>query len=271
MSTPSPTTAGGVLRYICPVAQTLALHTNQIIAAVDDGVGWIVLNNQDKHNAISSAMFAGIDEAVAHFDADPTVRTMVIRGAGDAAFAAGADLNDLPADGFPPGLARLCASNKPSIAMIQGWCLGGGVMTALCADIRMASDTAVFSIPAARLGVGYPLEGTLRLVETIGSSAASDLLLTGERQDAAWAKSVGLAQRVVPHAELHRRVVDLAGVLKGNAPLAAVASKTSIRAAVGTGSDHAAMDAIAVAWASQDMVEGRKAFAERRAPNFGGI
>jgi len=215
-------------------------------------------------------MFEAIEAAAFAFREDPDIRVVVIRGAGDEAFAAGADLNDLPKEGFLAGLSAFANMDKPTIAMISGWCLGGGVMTAACADIRVAAEDAIFSIPAGRLGVGYPLPGVMRLVEVAGSSATAELLLTAERFGAEWALRTGLVQRVVPKADLLGSVTKLAASVALLAPLSAAASKRSIRAAVGTGSDADAMTAISAAWHSEDVNEGRTAFEERRPATFTG-
>jgi len=252
------------------VSTPLELGTDQVLAHVDEHVGWITLNNPERHNAISSPMFDAIEQAALAFRDDADVRVVVIRGAGEEAFAAGADLNDLPQEGFLAGMSTFTEMDKPTIAMIGGWCLGGGVMTAACADIRVAADHSIFSIPAGRLGVGYPLPGVMRLVEIVGSSATAELLLTAERFDAEWALRHGLAQRVVPKEELLETVTKLAANIAQLAPLSAAASKRSIRAAVGTGTDAAAMEAISAAWRSEDVKEGQAAFSERRRANFTG-
>jgi len=252
------------------VTTSLELGTDEVLAHVDAHVGWITLNNPERHNAISSPMFEAVERAAVALRDDPDVRVVVIRGAGDDAFAAGADLNDLPKEGFLAGLSAFMNMDKPTIAMIGGWCLGGGVMTAACADIRVAGDHSIFSIPAGRLGVGYPLPGVMRLVEIVGSSTTAELLLTGERFDAQWALRAGLVQRVVTKAELLASVTKLAASVAQLAPLSAVASKRSIRAAVGTGTDADAMEAISTAWRSEDVKEGRTAFSERRPAKFAG-
>jgi enoyl-CoA hydratase len=265
--------------------------TERLIASVDDGVGWIVFNNTDKHNAMTSEMLAGLAIACDRFAGDPAVRAVVLRGAGDKAFMSGADIGQLDSgemgsaragDGAAgPGgpdsgqglTRRLTAMDKPVLAMIHGYCLGGGVAMALGADIRICSDDAQFGIPAARLGVGYPYDATAQLVALVGPGQAAEILYGGARIDAEEAVRIGLVNRRVPKADLEDTVRALAALIAANAPLSHVAHKRAIRAAAMGGrpaNETAIAAAIAAAWQSTDFAEGRRAFLERRPAHFTG-
>lgn len=262
--------------------------TERMQAYVDDGVGWLVYDNPDKHNAMTADMLAAVTPVCRAFAEDPDVAVVVLRGAGDKAFISGADIGQLDSGEIrkpPPdagavaerrdeaGTTGLLGLGKPVIAMVQGWCLGGGVMVALAADIRIAADDAVFGIPAARLAVGYPYETTAQLVALVGPGHAAEILFSARRVDAAEAARIGLVNRVVPKAELEPAVRELAAAIAANAPLSHRAHKLSVRAAAvgGTPRDRDAIEAaIHAAWASEDFAEGRRAFAERRAPRFAG-
>jgi len=253
------------------VVRPLPLATPQLVAEIDDGIGWLTLNNPDRLNAITNDMFDAFGEAADKLAADDDVRVIVMRGAGPKAFASGADISGLesPQSAGRDGLDRLSAQPKPVIAMIHGWCIGGGLMTALHADLRVASDDATFAIPAAKLGVGYPLDATERLVGLVGPGMAADILLTGDRFGADRAATMGLVQRVVPRNKLEAEVQSIARTIADGAPLTHAASKASIRATSGSDGDAAA-EAIRACWKSADFAEGRAAFAARRPAEFTG-
>jgi enoyl-CoA hydratase len=257
--------------------------TERMIAYVEDGVGWIVYNNPDKHNAMTADMIGAIGGICDAFEADPAVRVVVLRGSGERAFISGADIGELDRGGINrpapsathaaenAGMTRLALLEKPVIAMIHGWCLGGGVMVALSADIRICADDAVFGIPAAKLGVGYPYDATAALVALVGPGHAAEIMYGGRRLEAAEAERIGLVNRVVPKAELEPTVRALAAEIAANAPLSHVAHKRSIRAAVHATADREPVrSAIAAAWASADASEGRRSFLERRPARFTG-
>jgi enoyl-CoA hydratase len=264
----------------------MGTECEQLRATVAGGVGTIVFDNPDKHNALTAGMFAAVSRVCAAFAVDPDVRAVVLRGAGDRAFVSGADIGQLsggalahPAtDGGGDaaargGMAGLFDLDKPVIALIHGYCIGGGVMVALAADVRVCADDAQFAIPAAKLGVGYPHEATARLVALVGPGQAAEILFGARRLDATEAARIGLVNRVLPKAAVDGWVADFASEVAGNAPLSHVAHKRSIRAATSTmeraaGPDVAA--AIAAAWRSEDFDEGAQAFFARRQPSFRG-
>lgn len=241
-------------------------------AYVDAGVGWMVYDRPDRHNALSREMIHAVPRIVDAFAADPEVRVVVVRGAGDRSFVSGADIAELgertgnPADSMlaGSGIAGLLALEKPVVAMINGFCVGGGLLVALCADIRIAAAHAQFGIPAAKLGVAYPSEAVSMLVDLVGPGTASELLLTGERIDATEALRVGLVNRVVESDQLAAVVSDLAVTIAGNATIRSMAG------GAGRAEHDAAQQAIRAAWDSEDARIGPTAFFKREAPNFTG-
>ena len=257
--------------------RSVTTSTEQIQAHVDEWVGWLTLNRADKRNAISDEMFASIKEVLAEWATDDEVRVVVVRGAGDQAFASGADLGqlDINTTGYPPPGARkgmTLTINKPVIAMIHGYCIGGGLMVAMDADIRIAADDAVFSIPAGPLGAGYPLIGVRKLVTLVGHAQASMLLFTGERIDANIAERLGLVNKTVPKIHLEAATKALASRIAQNAPLSLAAAKAAMSAVIdlpGSSFEHA-QDLVDRCWVSEDFVEGRAAFGEKRTPGFTG-
>ena len=257
---------------------------DQLHATVDaDGIGCIVFDNQPKHNAMTGDMLAALGRVRAAFAADPEVRVVVVTGAGEKAFISGADIAQLgggqittppPAGSDAPSPTRgALAIGKPVIAMIRGYCIGGGVMIALGADIRICSEDASFGIPAAKLGVGYPYEATSTLVALVGPGQAAEILYTGRRFDADEAARIGLVNRVVPGDTLEDEVFTMAREIARNAPLSHIAHQRSIHAAVsGRDDEQPAVDAaIRAAWGSDDFREGATAFMERRDPQFRGV
>lgn len=257
--------------------RSVATSTEQIQAHVEDSVGWLTLNRADKRNAISEEMFTSIAEVLAEWANDDEVRVVVVRGAGDQAFASGADLGeiDINITGYPPPGARkprTITINKPVIAMIHGYCIGGGMMVAMDADIRVASEDAIFSIPAGPLGAGYPLVGVQKLVALVGHAQAAMLLFTGERIDARIAERLGLVNKTVPKIHLEAATKALAARIAQNAPMSLAAAKAAMNAFIQIPgcSLEEAQELIDRCWVSADFVEGRAAFAEKRLPKFTG-
>ncbi len=251
----------------------------------EGAIGWLVLDNPERLNAISSAMWGSFPKAMAQFDADPEVRVVILRGEGDKAFAAGADISEFEKaretsgqvaayDGLlDEALHALQGSDKPVVSMIRGYCMGGGVEISLACDLRYCADDAQFAIPAARLGLGYGIDGTKRLVETVGHANAREIFFTGRRYGAAEAKAIGLVHRVLPVAGLEAFVRDTAATLAENAPLTIAASKAMIEEFVrpsGAPDFARGLAAIERCAVSEDYLEGRKAFMEKRKPRFRG-
>jgi enoyl-CoA hydratase/carnithine racemase len=259
--------------------------TSKLIARKDGAIGWLVFNNPERRNALTLEMWQGIPDVLRAFDADPEIRVVVIAGAGDKAFVSGADISQFEsersnseADARYSALTDAAFSTletlpKPTVAMIRGFCIGGGLAVALACDLRIAADDAKFGIPAARLGLGYGFEGVRRLVAIVGPANASEVLFTARHIEAADALRMGLVNKVVSPSELEATARNFAGMIAANAPLTVRASKLAIKEALRDpeARELAALDAaIAACFESEDFKEGRRAFLEKRAPQFKG-
>ena len=155
----------------------MKLQTDRMIAQKDGAIGWITFNNPARHNAVSLPMWQGLSDAVSAFGEDPEVRVIVVQGAGEKAFVSGADISEFKEKRSSEetilaynavshrATEALTGVNKPTIAMIRGYCVGGGVAVALCCDMRIAAEGSTFAVPAAKLGLGYELDGVRKLVE----------------------------------------------------------------------------------------------------------
>jgi enoyl-CoA hydratase len=256
-----------------------AMTTARTISHKSDGVGWMTFSHPERHNALTEAMCLQVVEILADFAADPEVRLCVMTGAGDKAFVAGADIGglksaDRPVGETPPTLQAfdaLARFEKPLVAMIRGWCLGGGLAVAMKADLRICASDARFGIPAARLGVGYPTDSMRDLVALAGPAAAKKLLFTACRVPADQALSLGLVDEVVAPDALAGAVAEIAGAIVENAPLTLRAAKLAVDHIVRSRPEAEAVTAaIAACYASADFAEGRAAFLEKRAPVFTG-
>jgi enoyl-CoA hydratase/carnithine racemase len=259
--------------------------TDMLLASADDGIATLTFNNPDKHNALSREMQAALPAALRALDGDPDVRVIVVRGAGDRAFVSGADISEFGEHRTTPearaGYDRgqgdagraWAAVGKPVIAMIRGYCIGGGLLTALRADIRIASQDAQFAVPAARLGLGYPLAGVAALADVVGAAGAAEILFSARRLNAEEALRLGLVNRVVPVADLAAAVDDLARQIAANAPLTVAACKAALRE-LGRPVERRDVERVATmveaCFRSEDYREGQRAFAERRPPEFRG-
>ena len=263
----------------------LELDTDRMIAEVEDGIGWVIYNNPKRLNAISLEMTEALPVIFDTFEERDDVRVVVVRGAGERAFVSGADISEFEQNRSSEesrrifdekgkvAAARSEAFTKPVIAMIRGYCIGGGLMTALKADIRIASEDAQFGIPAARLGLGYGYGGVAALVDLVGPAAANEILFSARRFSADEALRMGLVNRVVAGSALESAVVDLARSIADNAPLTVRAAKFAIRQCTrdpeARNLDEAAR-LVEACFRSEDYVEGRQAFMEKRRPVFRG-
>ena len=263
----------------------MQLTTDKMIARTDGHIGWMIFNQPERHNALSLEMQEAIPEILGAFATDDDVHVVVMRGAGDKAFISGADIAEFETRRAAPEAirefnaigARAAASyrslGKPILAMIRGFALGGGLLTALRADIRIAADDSQFGIPAARLGVGYGFESVKPVVDLVGPAHAREILLTGRRFSAAEALRIGLVNRVVAPDALESTVREIAQTIADNAPLTLRLVRTAIDEALKAEAerDHALLDRlVADCFASADYVEGRRAFLEKRRPKFTG-
>jgi enoyl-CoA hydratase/carnithine racemase len=263
----------------------MKLSTGKILAEVEDHIGWITFNNPERRNAVSMEMWRGLGEAADAFAADANVRVVILRGAGDKAFASGADISEFDAHrssaaqrafystGSGGGMATLSRLEKPVVSMIRGFCIGGGLAIALNTDIRIATPGSTFGIPAARLGLGYGYVGVATLARLVGPSVAKDILFSARQLDADEALRVGLINRVVPEDRLEAEVRAYADRIAANAPLTVRAAKAAVQEWERDASarDLAKIESLIAACAdSEDYAEGRRAFAEKRKPRFRG-
>jgi enoyl-CoA hydratase len=259
--------------------------TERMIARKDGPIGWIQFNNPARHNAVSVDMWKAVPEIMAEFEQDDEIRVVVLSGAGGRAFISGADISEFAEKRSSrenvveynrisgQANAAIIDFPKPTIAMIQGYCVGGGLSVALCCDLRLAADNARFAVPAAKLGLGYGFDGIKRLVDVVGPSFAKEIFYTARQFDAAEALGMGLVNRVVTAGDIETYVRDYAGMIGGNAPLTINSVKLCVNEAV-TDPDKrdlaAAQAAVDGCFASADYVEGRTAFMEKRKPAFRG-
>ncbi len=247
-------------------------------------LAWVIVNRPAARNALTTAMWRQLADEIKALSADAEIRVILLSGAGDNSFISGADIGDLKAQLTQPELVAesyrftttlmqaISEAPKPVIAMVNGHCLGGGVLIALACDIRFASERAIFGIPAVKLGVAYPPEhGVARLVHTVGVSHASDILLSGRTMDANEAWRIGLVNRVVEASALETATRDYALALAQGAPLSLAAHKLTIQQTMRFERDAVAIDAAVMrCYRSDDCYEGLAAFLEKRPPNFSG-
>jgi enoyl-CoA hydratase/carnithine racemase len=263
----------------------MKLDTEKMLAEKADGIGWITFNQPEKRNAVSVEMWAAIPAIMDDYLADDAVRVIVLKGAGDRAFIAGADISEFGEKRNSPEATKiydevagrahqaLIASPKPVIAMINGYCIGGGLAVALSTDIRIAADNTRFAIPAARLGLGYGWPGLKRLLDIVGPAFAKEIFFTARQFDHEEALAMGLVNRVVPAADLESHVRDYARRIAENAPLTIGAAKMTVDELLKDPERRdlrACEAAISACFASADYVEGRTAFMEKRKPVFRG-
>jgi enoyl-CoA hydratase/carnithine racemase len=262
---------------------TTATLTERIIARKDGAVGWLIFNNPERRNAVSVDMWEAIPQVIAQYEADPEVRVIVLAGAGDKAFVSGADISqfekqrsgaeavqqyEVLAEGAQ---AKLIGFEKPLVAMIRGYCLGGGLNIANNCDLRIAAEDARFGIPAAKMGLGYRASSMKSLVDVVGVPFAKEIMLTARQFTAAEALRMGLVHHVVPVAELEAFTKKYCEDIAANAPLTMRAAKRIIGAVSKVDYDAAQTRAWAKeCFESEDYAEGRKAFMEKRKPVFKG-
>lgn len=270
---------------MAPSGRTLSLPTPKILARVEEGVGWLTFNQPEKRNAISLEMWQAVAIVAEDFAADESVRVVVMHGAGGKAFAAGADISEFASSRSSAEAEATYAAiskgarialeglGKPLVAMIQGFCIGGGAATALLADLRVATPESRFGIPAARLGLAYGISSLQRLVALVGPAVAKDIVFTGRQLEAPEALAIGLINRIVEADALEAEVTALARLIAANAPLTIRHARAAIEMIAGdpAARDDASLDDLYRAcFDSEDYREGRTAFMEKRRPVFRG-
>jgi enoyl-CoA hydratase/carnithine racemase len=260
-------------------------QTDKMLARKEAGVGIVTFNNPERHNAVSLEMWEATKKILDTFAADNEVRVVVLTGAGGKAFVSGADISKFASERASIEATRAydvvtaAAFNsvyefpKPTIAMIRGYCIGGGAALAVCCDLRICSDNSKFAVPAAKLGLGYGYAGIKRLVDVVGPSYAKEIFYTARQFDAQEAAAMGLVNRVVPPAELESSVKSITDMICANAPLTIKAVKLAVGEILKDESkrDIAGVEKMVEAcFASRDYTEGRNAFMEKRKPLFTG-
>jgi enoyl-CoA hydratase/carnithine racemase len=250
---------------------------------IEGPVARIVIDSAARMNAMSTAMWRAFPALVAEADANPDVRLIVVTGAGEAAFSAGADISEFGAARSTPSevkayddlntaaLEALWRCEKPTVAVVRGFCLGGGFAIAMSCDLRLASADATFGVPAARLGLGYNPRWMRPLLSAMSAASVKEMLFTGDRFGADAALRMGAVNRVFTEATFEVDADAVLARVAQNAPLSIRASKAAIDAVAGGAPDFAALDAMVDAcFASADYAEGRAAFAAKRKPVFNG-
>ena len=268
------------------MGQERAERVQRVDTSVEAGIATVLINQPSRRNAMNLAMWDQLAAAISRLDADPSIRVLVVRGAGDVAFCAGADITEFPERRSTPAQAlaynrraghcaeALIQAEKPLIALIHGFCVGGGLEIALGCDLRIAAASAVFGIPAARLGISYGHADIKRLVDVVGPSNAKLIFFTADpRIPAQRAYDMGLVNELVAADGLEARVYELAAQISESAPSSVRWAKSAIEHVL---KDPGLVDIqnpdelAAELFGSDDFKEGLAAFLEKRQPRFSG-
>ena len=260
-------------------------ETDKMLSRKDGRVGYVIYNNPERHNAVSLDMWEAATRILDDYRNDKNISVVVVTGAGGKAFVSGADISRFDKErSGEEAVARYNAIveksyaafhefPKPTIAMIRGSCIGGGMGLATCCDLRICSKGSKFAVPAAKLGLGYAYPGLKRLVDIVGPSFAMEIFYTARQFTSAEALTMGLVNRVVPDADLEKYVTDYAAMIGDNAPLTIRAVKATVAEVVKEDNQRDIKRSAALVDAcfkSRDYEEGRKAFMEKRKPVFTG-
>jgi enoyl-CoA hydratase/carnithine racemase len=235
------------------------MDSEKILSEKDGRIGRIVFNNPERRNAVSLEMWLAVERALERFAADDEIRVLILSGAGGKAFVSGADISKFESE----------RAGREAVAH----CVGGGVNLAVCCDLRICGQSSRFGIPAAKLGLGYGYAGLKRLVGVIGPAFAKEMLFTARLFSAEEALAMGLVNRVLPDEEVAAYVNDYAETIAANAPLTVTSAKAIIGEVMKDpdARDMALCDALVQrCFESRDYVEGRRAFMEKRKPEFTG-
>jgi enoyl-CoA hydratase/carnithine racemase len=260
-------------------------RTDKMIARKEGHVGYVIFNNPQRHNAVSLDMWAATSAILEDYAKDEEVRVVVLTGAGGKAFVSGADISKFESERATLEATRhynatvekaysgIQYFEKPTIAMIRGYCIGGGLGLAVCCDLRIASENSRFAVPAAKLGLGYSYAGLRRLVDVVGPAFAREIFFTARQFNTEEARDMGLVNRVVPDPELENYVKDYAETIAANAPLTVKAVKYIVGEVIKDESKRnvgRCVEMVEECFASTDFIEGRRAFMEKRKPAFTG-
>jgi enoyl-CoA hydratase len=256
---------------------------NKILITKTGAVGTLTFNNPERHNAMSFDMWERSTAALEELERDPAVRVVVLTGAGGKSFVSGADISKFESErasadavaSYNAATERFSQTlldyTKPTIAMIRGYCIGGGLGIAVSCDLRIANEVSRFAVPAAKLGLGYGFENIRRLMDLVGPQFVNELLFTARQFDAEEARHMRLINRIVPDGEIEGYVGNMAETIAGNAPLTIRSVKGTVRELL---RDPAARDLarceslVKQCFESADYQEGRRAFLEKRKPVF---
>jgi len=260
-------------------------RTDAMLVDREGAIGWITFSNPARRNAVSLAMWQALHAIVHELAEDDAVRAIVVKGAGNQAFVSGADISEFEqlrssretvrtynhaAEQATEALRKV---GKPTIAMIRGFCIGGGVSVALSCDLRIAGTGSRFGVPAARLGLGYEFAGVRKLVNVVGPAYAKEIFYTARQFSADEALAMGLVNRVVADDGLESAVRECANGIAANAPLTVASIKTLVEQALKDESQRdpaLCREVVDRCFESEDYVEGRTAFLEKRKPVFKG-
>ena len=259
--------------------------TDKILTEQTGEIARVIFNQPEKRNAVSLEMWEAVEAAVTRFAADDSVRILILSGAGGKAFVSGADVSKFETERasadavahYNAAVKRVYdlieAFPKPTIAQIDGFCIGGGVALSLSCDLRICGAGSQFAVPAAKRGLGFGFDGITRLVKVVGPAFAMEIFFTARRFDAEEARIMGLVNRVVPDDKVGDVAFETAEMIAANAPM----TVGSVKFIVGqTVLDESARDLdecaarVKACFDSADYIEGRRAFLEKRKANFVG-
>jgi enoyl-CoA hydratase/carnithine racemase len=257
-------------------------RTDQLLAEMTPPIGRVTLNRPDKRNALNSRMWQGLTQLAEELSQDSRLRVVLLTGAGEEAFSAGADIIEMRQSlSDPPKMQAMQQAvldaqvawehiPVPTIAMIRGACTGGGCGLALSCDLRLATPDAFFAIPPAKLGLAYSLADTKRLYDLVGPARTKEILYTGRRIDATEALRLGMINHIVTPSELEERTLALAHEIAGNAPNSVRAAKAVV-SLISAGTDAETPESQRYydeSFSSAEFLEGARAFMEKRSPKF---